>query len=298
LVDPAPAGSTKPGPAVTVVNLNAAMGYRIEAGNPAGTDATPEDLADLADDILSRGADIANLQEMAKPAALELQAILAARTGHEWQLNWAHSGTATYYPGKEKDEAPSPGYRDVSAGNAQLVRIGDGVRSQQPITLDGEHDDQGILLPSGGRSFAGAQITTEHGVVDVYVTHLAREKDASDEVRARDVHRLQEFTESRTNPAVVTGDFNQTVDYVRGQPYPNYRTVDALRSFMDTHGYTDLARDEGPTSNQKAEPWERPALTPLRIDYILARGVRTRDTARFESHQSDHWGLVTTIDPG
>jgi hypothetical protein len=39
-------------------------------------------------------------------------------------------------------------------------------------------------------------------------------------------------------------------------------------------------------------------LGEQRIDFILARGVGTKDTARFVSHESDHWGLATTLDGG
>lgn len=291
---PAPtstAAPREPDTAVRVVNLNAAMGFKMAAGDSGGTDATEEDIGFLADDILGQRGDVANLQEMALPAARSLRAVLAERTGDEWQLNWAHSGTATYYPGRDDGERPTPGYENVSAGNAQLVRIGDGVRRQRPITVDDRDGDQGIMLPSGGRSFVGAELTTERGPVDVYVTHLALADQVSDEARAADVLRVQEVTESRANPAVITGDFNQTIDFVRGQPYPNHRTVDALRSFMERYGYTDVARDKGPTSNEK-----RKVLGPKRIDYVLARGVRTADTVRFVSHESDHWGLATTIE--
>lgn len=292
---------TTPDTTVTIVNLNAAMGYEMGAGEPGGTDPTPEDLEYLADDILKQNADIANLQEMAKPAAEHLRGRLADRTGHKWELNWVHSGHADYRAGRAENEEPEPGYRGASSGNAQLVRIGDGIRSQEPITVDCRDDDQGIILPSGGRSFGGARIVTERGVLDVYVTHLGREKDGSDEMRARDVERLQLFTEARTAPAVVTGDFNQVIDEVQGEfGHPHQATVGALQAFMTRYGYTDVARDKGPTSNQKKKDFAGAdvPLIPQRIDFILARGVSTVGTARFESRESDHWGLVTTIDPG
>jgi endonuclease/exonuclease/phosphatase (EEP) superfamily protein YafD len=82
---------------------------------------------------------------------------------------------------------------------------------------------------------------------------------------------------------VVTGDFNQTID---GAPGPNPLTVAAVRAFLDEYGYTDVARDKGATRDQR------------RIDYILVRGVKPVDTVRFVSHESDHRGLATTIDPG
>lgn len=294
-------GVGNPDNAVRVVNLNAAMGYRIAAGDSAGTDATEEDLGLLADDLLKQHADIANLQEMAKPAAESLRDRLASATGDVWELNWAHAVNATYYPGEDEDEAPT--YENVSTGNAQLVRIGDGVLSQEPITLDQENDDQGILLPSdkgdgNRRSFQGAEITTAHGVVDVYNTHLTLAEQFPDEDRARDVRRIQEVTESRANPVVLTGDFNQEIDYAAGQPHPNPRAVDAVRSFLTVLGYTDVARDKGPTSDRKPESDETPFKEPRRIDYILTRGVRTLDTVKFVSHESDHWGLATTIGVG
>ncbi|GAB1514653.1 hypothetical protein JCM33774_66950 [Actinophytocola sp. KF-1] len=281
---------------VRIVDLNAAMGYMNLAGNARGTDATTADFELLADDILAQRGDVANLQEMALPAARELRGILSEKTGEEWQLNWAFSVKATYYTGQKGESGPRPGYQDVPAGNAQLIRIGDGITAQQPITDDGVKDDgtnadQGIMLPSGGRSFMGAEITTAAGKVAVYNTHLALGDQVADEKRAADVAAIQEVTEARPGPAVVTGDFNQAIDFVPGQPYPNPRTVDAIRAFMDRYGYTDVARDKGPTSNEK-----RKQLGTKRIDYILARGVATRDTVRFVSHESDHWGLATTLD--
>jgi endonuclease/exonuclease/phosphatase family metal-dependent hydrolase len=287
-----------PDTTVSVVNLNAAMGYRKDPGDPRGTDATPEDLALLADDITRHGADIAHLQEMAEPAARDLRERLTETTGDEWQLNWATSGRATYYAGKDKSEGPSYD-GEVNAGNAQLIRIGAGVRGQNPITLDDVNDDQGIVYPSSGRSFVGAEITTAHGAVDVYNTHLARPEDASDELRVRDVATLQEFAAARTNPSVITGDFNETIEFAPGgigQGEPERPVVDQLRRFMTDYGYTDVARDKGPTSDQKKPIVGK--ITRRRIDFILARGAGTRDTEKFVSHESDHWGLVTTLEPG
>lgn len=289
---PPPVTTTpKPDSIIRLVNLNAAMGFKMGEGDPAGTDATPEDIAFLADDIVRQNGDIAHLQEMALPAAQELRTVLAKKTGDEWQLNWAKSGTATYYPGKDKNEAPSPGYDNTQSGNAQLVRIGDGIRAQKAITLDDADNEQGMVLPSGGRSFLGAEITTANGTINIYNTHLAL-AEVPDDVRAKDVQHIQAFTEARATPTVLTGDFNQTVDFVAGQPYPYRLTVDAIRAFTHDYGYTDVARDKGPTSNEK-----RKALGPKRIDFILARGVLASDTERFVSHESDHWGLVTTIAP-
>jgi endonuclease/exonuclease/phosphatase family metal-dependent hydrolase len=286
-----PPRTTRPAPddLVRVVDLNAAMGHRIEAGQPAGTDATEEDYALLADDIVGQRGDIANLQEMALPAARRLREILRDRTGDEWELNWATADTATYHAGRSEDEERDRVYENVPAGNAQLVRIGDGITRQRPVTLDDADDDQGMRLPSGGRSFLGTEITTDSGVVAVYNTHLALARQVSDEQRAADVAFIQETTESRTDPAVIAGDFNEVIDVAPGQP-PNRRTAAAIRAFMSEYGYTDVARDEGPTSDQK---YRRPHR---RIDYILARGVGTRDTVRFVSHQSDHWGLATTLE--
>lgn len=275
---------------VRVVNLNAAMGYKNTAGDDAGTDATTEDLGLLADDIVGQRGDIANLQEMALPAAKELREILGTKTGEKWELNWAYSVNATYYTGRKNEPEPPPGYREAPAGNAQLIRIGDGITGQKPLTVDGEHDDQGIMLPSGNRSFQGAEITTAHGKVAVYNTHLAL-ADVPDEKRAEDVVRIQQATEASDVPTVVTGDFNQTIDFVPGQPYPNRKMVNAIRAFMRTYGYTDVAKDKGQTSNEK-----RKYLGTKRIDYILARGVAATDTVRFVSHESDHWGLATTLD--
>jgi hypothetical protein len=133
------------------LNLNAAMGHHMEAGDPRGTDATEEDYVLLADDIVSQRGDIANLQEMALPAAKRVAEILSKRTGDRWQLNWATSDKATYHAGKVEGEAQDTVYRDVPAGNAQLVRIGDGITAQKPITLDDQDDDQGIALPSERR---------------------------------------------------------------------------------------------------------------------------------------------------
>lgn len=270
---------------VRVVNLNAAMGYRAGKGDPAGTDATPEDLDRLAEDIVGQRGDIANLQEMALPAGRELQTVLREKTGNEWQLNWAHAADATFYPGRSRDESPT--YDKVSSGNAQLVRIGDGIRSQKPITLDGENDDQGIVLPSGGRSFLGTEITTRDGVVDVYNTHLSLARQVSDEDRAADVRRIQETTESRRNPVVMTGDFNQTIDV----PDPSRQTMAAIQAFLTDYGYLDTTAGLGPTIDQK-----HPDQDSRRIDYILTRNAPTTDTVRFTSHESDHWGLATTVD--
>jgi hypothetical protein len=238
---------------------------------------------------------VANLQEMALPAARELRTVLGEKTGDEWELNFSFSGNATYYTGQKGESGPRPDYRDVPAGNAQLIRIGDGITGQKPLTDDGKKDDgktpdQGIMLPSIGRSFVGAEITVPGGTVAVYNTHLALADQVADEVRAGDVLKIQEITEADSAPSVLTGDFNQTIDYVPGQPYPSQKTVDAIRAFMDTYGYADVARDKGPTSNEK-----RKFLGTKRIDYIFARGIRTTDTVRFVSHESDHWGLATTI---
>ncbi|GAA3990105.1 hypothetical protein GCM10022247_05920 [Allokutzneria multivorans] len=295
-----------PDTSITVVNLNAAMGFQMGAGSEKGTNATPEDLGLLAEDILKQPADIANLQEMALPAARELRAVLAKRTGAVWQLNWAHSTFADYYAGKAPGEAPV--WANASAGNAQLIRIGAGVRSQKPITVDGDRPggepDQGIMLPSmkepgRGRSFQGAEIVTEHGTIDVYNLHLAREKDSTDEERAKDVETIQRFTESRANPAMITGDFNEAIDLSELYPGPSARPKvhAALTAFMNTYGYTDVAKGLGATSNRQPEP-DVLKLLPERIDYILTRGLRTRDTAKIASTKSDHWGLVTTVEPG
>jgi endonuclease/exonuclease/phosphatase family metal-dependent hydrolase len=280
--------TTKPSPdtIVRVVNLNAAMGFRAGKGDPAGTDATPEDLGLLADDIVGQRGDIANLQEMALPAARRLRTILLEKTGNDWQLNWAHAANATFYPGRDRDEKPT--YDNVSSGNAQLIRIGDGVVGQRPITVDEEHDDQGIVLPSGARSFIGTEITTKWGVFDVYNTHLSLARQVPDAERAVDVRRIQETTESRSNPTVVTGDFNQTVDV----PDPSEQTMAAIRAFTQEYGYTDVAAGLGPTIDQK-----QPEQDSRRIDYILTRGVTATDPTRFTSHESDHWGLSTTITP-
>ncbi|MCP3804620.1 endonuclease/exonuclease/phosphatase family protein [Allokutzneria sp. A3M-2-11 16] len=282
---------------VTVVNLNAAMGFKIGAGERRGTNAKPEDLEKLADDLVRQDADIANLQEMAKPAAKEVAAILARRTGREWRLNWAGSGKSSYYRGEDENEPPV--YDQVSSGNAQLVQIGDGVLAQRPLTVDtvaasdGEQD-QGVMFDSGGRSFQGTEITTErHGIVDVYNTHLARSKDAPDEARAKDVVKLQGRTESRPHPVILTGDFNLVIDGKGDEDAP--LTVAAVGTYMNRLGYADLGRDLGPTSNYQFPEY---MVGRKRIDYVLVRGVATHGTAKFTSHRSDHWGLVTRIGPG
>jgi endonuclease/exonuclease/phosphatase family metal-dependent hydrolase len=273
---------------VRIVNLNAAMGYKNSKGDSAGTDATTADFQLLADDIVGQRGDIANLQEMALPAAQELREILGRKTGEKWELNWGFSVHATYFTGEKGETGPRADYQDVQAGNAQLIRIGDGITGQKPLTMDGENDDQGIMLPSGNRSFQGAEITTANGKVAVYNTHLAL-ADVPDDQRATDVETIQKATEANSVPTVVTGDFNQTIDVTRGQKQS--KTIQALRAFMDTYGYTDVAKDQGPTSNEK-----RRYLGGKRIDYILARGVAATDTVRFVSHESDHWGLATTLD--
>jgi hypothetical protein len=280
---------------VRIVNLNAGMGYKNGAGDPAGTDALTSDYELLADDILNQRGDVANLQEMALPASQELRTVLEEKTGDTWELNFSFSGNASYYTGQKGESGPRPDYRDVPSGNAQLIRIGDGITAQEPLTDDGKKDDgktqdQGLMLPSIGRSFVGAEITMAGEKVAVYNTHLALADQVADEVRAGDVLKIQEITEADNGPSVMTGDFNQDIDFVPGQPYPSPKTVDAIRAFMDTYGYADVARDKGPTSNEK-----RKFLGTKRIDYILARGVRTADTVRFVSHESDHWGLATTI---
>ena len=276
------AGPPPPNATITVVNLNAAMGYRAGKGDPGGTDPTTADLGLLASDIVNQGGDIANLQEMALPAAQQLRGILREKTGDEWQLNWAHAVPATFYPGKSRDERPA--YENISSGNAQLIRIGDGIDRQKPLTLDDANDDQGIVLPSGARAFVGAEISTANGVLDVYTTHLALARQVPDEKRAADVRRIQDFAESRSNPVILTGDFNQTLDE------PNSRTAAAIEDFMRKYGYTDVAAGAGVTIDQK-----HPDQDARRIDYILTRDVRTTGTKRFVSHESDHWGLVTTI---
>jgi hypothetical protein len=103
------------------------------------------------------------------------------------------------------------------------------------------------------------------------------------------VRFIQETTESRPGPAVLTGDFNEVIDFAPGQP-PNRQMVTALRAFVDEFGYIDVARDKGPTSDQKYK-----ARIHSHIDYILARGIGTTETVRFVSHESDHWGLATTL---
>jgi hypothetical protein len=293
---PAPTPTATPEPdEVRIVNLNAAMGYKNGAGDPAGTDALTSDYELLADDILNQRGDVANLQEMALPASHELRTILEEKTGDRWELNFSFSGNATYYTGRKGEPGPRPDYRDVPAGNAQLIRIGDGITDQKPLTDDGKKDDgrtpdQGLMLPSVGRSFVGAEITMAGEQVRVYNTHLALADQVADEVRAGDVLRIQEITEADNGPSVVTGDFNQTIDDVPGLPSPSPKTVDAIRRFTDTYGYADVARDKGPTSNEK-----RKHRGTNRIDYIFVRGVRSTGTVRFVSHESDHWGLATTI---
>jgi endonuclease/exonuclease/phosphatase family metal-dependent hydrolase len=280
-----PQAPPAPDCAVRVVNLNAAMGYHAGRGDPAGTDATAEDLDLLARDIVGQNGDIANLQEMALPAAQQLREVLGEKTGDEWRLNWAHATVATFYAGRSKGEPPA--YENVSSGNAQLVRIGDGITSQRPITLDDANDDQGILLPAGGRSFMGAEITTCWGVFDVYNTHLTLAQQASDADRAANVLRIQETTESRTNPVVVTGDFNQTL----GVPDPSTLTMAAIEAFTKDYGYLDVGATLGPTIDQK-----RPAQDSRRLDYILVRGLNAFAPERFVSHESDHWGLAATVE--
>ncbi|GAA4011420.1 hypothetical protein GCM10022247_37280 [Allokutzneria multivorans] len=281
---------------VTVVNLNAAMGFKMGAGEDRGTNAKVEDLEKLADDILRQDGDVANLQEMAKPAAQEVARILKRRTGREWLLNWAGSSKASYYRGDHEGEQPV--YKDVSAGNAQLVQIGDGVVSQRPLTIDDVPDaegqqDQGIMLKSGARSFQGTEITTErHGIVDVYNAHLARPKDASDEKRTEDIAFLQTRTESRRNPVILTGDFNLEMGGKDAEGSP--LTVVAMRSFMERYGYADIGWNLGVTSNVQFPEY---LAGRKRIDFILVRGVSTHRSAKFDSHRSDHWGLVTRVGP-
>ncbi|MEU6642781.1 endonuclease/exonuclease/phosphatase family protein [Saccharomonospora sp. NPDC046836] len=286
---------------VTVVNLNAAMGYHMGAGDPAGTDATAADFADLADDLLRQNADIANLQEMAKPAAEHVQQLLADRTGQRWALNWATSGKATYYEGKSAGEGPPDGYANALAGNAQLIRIGYGVQTQSSTT-----GDAGTMLepsmqqpddpkePPTGRSYCGVALTTADGrTLEVYVTHLARDKDAESVKRVADIRQLQEFLAKRTVPVVLTGDFNESMDVPGGGPTES--VIRALNEFTTRQGFTDVGSDLGTTSNEKGPAAQLEGT--LRIDYILTRDLPTVDTMKFVSHQSDHWGLVTTLVP-
>ncbi|HEX6358645.1 endonuclease/exonuclease/phosphatase family protein [Actinophytocola sp.] len=275
--------------AVTVVNLNAAMGYHLRPGDPAGTDATAADFADLADDLLRQNADIANLQEMAEPAAKHLQRILAERTGQEWAMNWATSGTADYYEGTTPGEGPAEGYAQARAGNAQLIRLGHGIQKQVSTT-----GNAGRMLPSGGRSYGGVELSTADGrTVGVYVTHLARDKDAPSTQRVADIRAVQDFLAKREGPVVLTGDFNESMDIPSGGPTES--VVRALNEFTTRQGFTDVGHDLGTTSNEKGPAAELEGT--LRIDYILTRDQPTLDTVKFVSHQSDHWGLATTLVP-
>jgi endonuclease/exonuclease/phosphatase family metal-dependent hydrolase len=275
--------------AVTVVNLNAAMGYHLRPGDPAGTDATAADFADLADDLLRQNADIANLQEMAEPAAKHLRRILAERTGQDWAMNWASSGTADYYEGKTPGEGPAEGYAKARAGNAQLIRLGYGIETQVSTTGKAGH-----ALPSGGRSYGGAELSIADGrKLGVYVTHLARDKDAPSTERVADIRAVQDFLAEREGPAVLTGDFNESMDVPGGGPTES--VIRALNEFTSRQGFADVGHDLGSTSNEKGLAAELEGT--LRIDYILTRDLPTLDTVKFVSHQSDHWGLVTTLVP-
>ena len=202
---------------------------------------------------------------------------------------WASSGTADYYEGKPGEETPPPGYAGARAGNAQLVRLGYGI-----ATYVGTTGKAGHKLPSGGRSYGGVWLSTADGrELGVYVTHLARDKDAQSVDRVRDIRVVQEFLAKRSEPVVLTGDFNESMDVPAGGPTES--VVRALNEFTTRGGFTDVGRDLGNTSNEKG-----PAAAlegTLRIDYILTRDVPTLDTARFVSHQSDHWGLATTLVP-
>lgn len=274
---------------VTVVNLNAAMGYHLRPGDPAGTDATAADFADLADDILRQNGDIANLQEMAEPAAKHLRQILADRTGQQWAMNWASSGTADYYEGKSPDERPKGEYAGARAGNAQLIRFGYGITTHVATTGESGHK-----LLSGGRSYGGVRLNTADGrELEVYVTHLARDKDATSIERVADIRVIQDFLKERKGPVVLTGDFNESMDVPAGGPTES--VIRALNEFTTRHGFTDVGHDLGSTSNQKGIAAQLEGR--LRIDYILTRDLPTLDTTRFVSHQSDHWGLTTTLAP-
>jgi endonuclease/exonuclease/phosphatase family metal-dependent hydrolase len=274
---------------VTVVNLNAAMGYHLAKGDPAGTDATAADFADLADDLLRQNADIANLQEMAEPAAEHLRRIMAERTGQDWAMVWASSGTADYYEGKSPAENPPAGYAGARAGNAQLIRLGYGITTYVRTTGKAGHK-----LPSGGRSYGGVWLSTADGrELGVYVTHLARDKDAQSVERVADIRVIQEFLAKRAEPVVLTGDFNESTDVPGGGPTES--VVRALNEFTTRLGFTDVGHDLGNTSNEKGRAAALEGT--LRIDYILTRDLPTFDAVRFVSHQSDHWGLATNLVP-
>ena len=75
--------------------------------------------------------------------------------------------------------------------------------------------------------------------------------------------------------------------------YPSLQTMAVLEAFTRTTATRTWPATLGPTINQK-----HPDQDSRRIDYIFAKGVQANDTVRFVSHESDHWGLATTLDVG
>ena len=251
--------------------------------------------------------------------------LLEAETGDEWTVYFGDSGYgkngqpgADYHAGKVEGERGYPS----RAGNVIFVREGSGIRSSTSITpndqdpflqanpeardlrLPGDdgwrldssaagtspskHDAPDGLIPG---SIVGVEVTTDSGErIDIYTTHITHLGiDSAKQVQAAQINYLREVVNDRTNPVILTGDFN--VD-----PRPSWAwmlgpilaprdpAANALNALAAKDGFTHASAGLGNTSGDR------------QIDHIYTKGIEG-EASKFDS-MSDDDGLMLTDHDG
>ena len=125
---------------VRVVDLNAAMGFRA-ARRPGRHRRHPAGPRHCSPTTSSASAATSRTCRRWHCPPRRLRTILREKTGDDWQLNFAFTGDATFFTGRQGRDDPAGTTATSRTGNAQLIRIGDGISSQRPLTDDGKRHD-------------------------------------------------------------------------------------------------------------------------------------------------------------
>lgn len=268
---------------VTLLNLNIGMGYKDDYGDARGTE--PHEIREIAERIVTSGADIATMQEVWGLDWLVgngefrgmLEAELERLTGDDWQLHFQRATMTS-------QDTPFGDRENIPYGNMIAVRYGDGITSSAEVM-----NERISVEAAEPRRVLGVQVQTEDGgVLNVATTHISTDsqRGSSDEEQARQIEALLGHTTRDSVPTVVTGDFNQTGD-------PDTEPGIALHNYRDS-GLTDV--DEGGDVTHSAG----------RIDHVFTDpGVRGSNVRRIEgdpdgngrgSDLTDHDGVIVDLE--
>jgi len=154
------------------------------------------------------------------------------------------------------------------------------------LQSDVDRFDQAVTIYQSTDRSAADRVLSPGGTLDVFTAHVHSGERAEDDlIRSQQIGRYVDAVDDSRGPAVATMDANVSMD-AEDQSPNDMLAPEELGRFEDDLGFTDAAREVGPTSSAG------------RIDDVFTGGIEAADpelvSAR-EDELSDHDGQAVDL---